>query len=218
MGRATPVGVEAADKKVFVWAVDWPGWCRAGKTDEDALAALAAYLPRYAPVARRAGQSLPKTGADRFEVVERVAGDATTEFGAPGAVARSDRAKVTPAVAKRAVALLRAAWDTLDEVAKQSPPTLRKGPRGGGRDRDKMLDHVVGAEASYARKIGVKHKPPAFDDAAAIEALRADIVAVLRETSDGSPPVPKGWPARYAARRFVWHVLDHAWEMQDRQP
>jgi hypothetical protein len=218
MGRATPVGVEAADKKVFVWALEWPGWCRAGKTEQDALAALATYLPRYAPVARRAGQKLPKTGADRFEVVERVEGDATTEFGAPGAVSRSDREKVTPAVAERAVALLRAAWDTLDEVAKQSPPTLRKGPRGGGRDRDKMLDHVVGAEASYARKIGVKHKPPAFDDAGAIEALRADILAVLGETSDGSPPVPKGWPARYAARRFVWHVLDHAWEMQDRQP
>ena len=24
------------------------------------------------------------------------------------------------------------------------------------------------------------------------------------------------WPARYAARRIAWHVLDHAWEIEDR--
>jgi hypothetical protein len=218
MGRATPVGVEATDKKVFVWAVEWPGWCRAGKTEEAALEALADYLPRYARVAARAGQRLPKTAAASFEVVERVKGDATTEFGAPGAVARSDKEKVTPAVAKRHAALLRAAWDTLDEVAAGSSPTLTKGPRGGGRDRDRMLAHVVDAEASYARKIGIKRKPPAFDDRDGVEAQRAEVAAALGATSDGSAPVPKGWPPRYAVRRFVWHVLDHAWEMQDKQP
>jgi hypothetical protein len=106
----------------------------------------------------------------------------------------------------------------LDEIAAKSPPTLKKGPRGGGRDRDKMLAHVVDAEAAYARKIGVKYKPPAFDDAGAVKAARAEIVAVLGATSDGTPPVPKGWPPRYAARRLVWHVLDHAWEMEDKRP
>jgi hypothetical protein len=223
MGRATPVGVEAADKKVFVWAVEWPGWCRAGRTEEAALEALADYLPRYAEVTRRAGQRLPETAAGSFTVVDftvvdRVAGDVTTEVGAPGAVAGSDREKVTPAVARRAVALLEAAWDTLGEVAAASSPTLRRGPRGGGRDRDKMLAHVVEAEASYARKLGIRHKPPAFDDADAVKALRVEIVEALGRPSDGSAPVPKGWPPRYAARRLVWHVLDHAWEMQDRQP
>jgi hypothetical protein len=93
---------------------------------------------------------------------------------------------------------------------------VRQGPRGGGRDRDKMVDHVLGAEAAYARKIGVRHRQPALDDKPAIAALRADIAAVLRQPSDGPPPVPNGWPPRYAARRIAWHVLDHAWEMQDR--
>jgi hypothetical protein len=218
MGAATPVGLEVADKRVFAWAVDWPGWCRAGRTDEDALEALATYLDRFAPVVARAGLRLPKTAGDRFDVRERVKGDATTEFGAPGAVAKSDREKVTPAVARRHVALLEAAWAVLDEIAANSPPTLRKGPRGGGRDRDKMLGHVVDAEAAYSRKIGVKYKPPAFDDAGAVKAARAEIVAVLGATSDGTPLVPKGWPPRYAARRFVWHVLDHAWEMEDKRP
>jgi hypothetical protein len=79
-----------------------------------------------------------------------------------------------------------------------------------------MVDHVLGAEAAYARQLGVKLPQPAIDDRAAIAALREAILAVLREPSDGSPPKPKGWPPRYAARRIAWHVLDHAWEMQDR--
>jgi hypothetical protein len=218
MAKGTAVGLEVTDKRVFAWVVDWPGWCRAGKTAEDALEALAAYRDRFEPVVRRAGLTLPKSAGPPFDVVERVKGDATTEFGAPGAVAKVDREKVTPAVARRQVALLEAAWAALDEIAAGSPATLKKGPRGGGRDRDKMLAHVVDAEAAYARKVGVKYKAPAFDDAAGLKTVRSEIVAVLGATSDGSAPVANGWPPRYAARRLVWHVLDHAWEMQDKRP
>ena len=112
--------------------------------------------------------------------------------------------------------LVEASWEFLDGVAASAPAALRKGPRGGGRDRDKMRQHVVSAEASYARMLGIKHQEPAFDDADAVAALRHDIVAVLRQPSDGSRLTPKGWTQRYAARRVAWHVLDHAWEMQDR--
>jgi hypothetical protein len=79
-----------------------------------------------------------------------------------------------------------------------------------------MLAHVLGAEAMYARKLGIKHPAPALGDTAAVEALRQEIVDVLRQPYDSSAPVAKGWPPRYAARRIAWHVLDHAWEMQDR--
>jgi hypothetical protein len=98
-----------------------------------------------------------------------------------------------------------------------TPAELRRGPRGGGRDRDKMTDHVLGAEAAYARKIGVKAKQPALDDRAGIEAIRAAIAEVLSRPSDGGPVVDRGWTSRYAARRIAWHVLDHAWEMEDRR-
>jgi hypothetical protein len=208
------VAVETGRAKAFASALDWPGWARAGRDEERALAALADYAERYAPVAARAGISFPTS--PRFEVVERLRGGATTDFGAPEAVADADRAKVTPAAGRRLVALVVAAWAVFDEVAAGSPAELRKGPRGGGRDRDKMIDHVLGAEAAYARKLGVRHKQPAIDDRPAIEALRADIVAVLAGPSDGAPPVDNGWPARYAARRIAWHALDHAWEMRDR--
>jgi hypothetical protein len=81
-----------------------------------------------------------------------------------------------------------------------------------------MIDHVLGAEAAYARKLGVKHKQPTLEDTAAIAALRADLLAVLSAPSDGRPVVDNGWTVRYAARRIAWHVLDHLWETQDRVP
>jgi hypothetical protein len=103
-----------------------------------------------------------------------------------------------------------------DPRDQRSGAELRKGPRGGGRDRDKLIDHVIGAETAYARKLGVKPKQPAIDDIAAIEELREAITAVVGAPSDGSPVLPDGWTTPYAARRIAWHVLEHAWEMQDR--
>jgi hypothetical protein len=199
------VYVEAADKKAFACAVDWPGWCRAGKDEDAAVASLVAYADRYAEVAALAAVAFRPGQPD---VVERVPGNATTAFGAPGVVPALDEgAKVTDKV----IALLEASWDYLDRVVASSPAELRKGPRGGGRDRDKMLQHVLGAESAYARQIGVKHKEPDFADPGAVQSLRDDIVAALRAGVKGTK-----WPPRYFVRRSAWHVLDHAWEMQDR--
>lgn len=104
-----------------------------------------------------------------------------------------------------------------DEVAAASPAELRKGPRGGGRDRDKMIAHVMDAERSYARMLGVRHRPFAVDDRAALSAMGDDITAALGPESDGSPLAAGSWPSRYAARRIAWHVIDHLWEMEDRR-
>ena len=215
-GGPTAVYLEVGSKRVFACALDWPGWCRSGRTEELALQTLADYAPRYAPVAELAGIPFPATAGDDFEVVERLPGSATTDFGAIDKAAGADAEPLDAAEAERLTALVTASWVMLDRVVATSPAELRKGPRGGGRDRDKMVDHVLGAEAGYARMIGVRHRQPAIDDTAAIKALRDDIVAVLRAPWDGTPLVPKGWPPRYAARRIAWHVLDHAWEMQDR--
>jgi hypothetical protein len=213
---SVPVYLETGAKKVFACSVDWPGWCRSGRTEEQALAAVAAYAPRYAPVAAAAGRPLPDDAADRLAVVERVAGSTTTDFGAPGSVPRLDHQPLSGAEAERLADLVEAAWAALDHVAAQAPATLRKGPRGGGRDRDEMVRHVLAAEAAYARKLGVRQPEPAPGDEQAVADLRAAITGVLRAPSDGTPPVPRGWPARYAARRIAWHVLDHAWEMADK--
>jgi hypothetical protein len=213
----TPVYLEVGKKRVFACSVDWPGWCRSGKNDEAALEALADYAARYAVVAGQAGKRFSARAGDDLDVVERVNGSATTEFGAPGVVPKLDAAPLTAHAAQKAADLVVASWAVLDTVARKSPASLRKGPRGGGRDRDKMLQHVISAEVAYARKLAVKHKEPALGDTTAITALRADIVDVLRTARSGDPLRENGWPPRYAARRIAWHVLDHAWEMEDRR-
>jgi hypothetical protein len=213
-----PVYLEAGAKRVFAGSFDWPGWGRFdkgfGKGEQGALDALAAYADRYAVVAGEAGLRFP--AKVEFEVVERLRGSGTTDFGAPGAVAERDGEPVGRREAQKMVALLTAAWRVFDRVAAKAPAELRKGPRGGGRDRDKMVWHVVESEFGYARVIGIKHRVPEPGDAAAVAALREEVVAVLGRPSDGGPLPGKGWPARYAARRFAWHVLDHLWEMEDR--
>jgi hypothetical protein len=214
--RATPVYLEVGAKRVFACSVEWPGWCRTAKDVDAALQKLADYAERYAPIAARAGARFPKSAADTFDVVERIKGNATTDFGAPGVVPELDREPVTRSRAARQAGLLEAAWAALDQTAVKAPESLRKGPRGGGRDRDKMVQHVLSAEAAYARKLGIRHREPQLGDDAAVTALRTELLDVLGRPSDGTPPVENGWPAAYGARRIVWHVLDHVWEIEDR--
>ena len=157
--RRIAVCLEVTPQQTFASALDWPGWCRAGRDEGAALEALRSYAERYAAVAEEAGVSFPSTVG--FDVVERVPGGPTTAFAAPECrrpfpqmIAEAERAKVTPAAARRLVGLVTAAWATFDEVAASSPAELRKGPRGGGRDRDKLIDHVIGAETAYRASSG----------------------------------------------------------------
>ncbi len=207
------VTVEATAKKAFASAVDWPGWSRAGKTEELALAALADHASRYATVARDAGEQLePGT----YDVIEHTGGGGGTDFGVPSAITELDRRPVSAAEAERLARLVEAAWATFDRVAASAPAELRKGPRGGGRDRDKMVGHVIEADGAYAREIGVRIQAPATADRSAVETMRTAMLEVLRRPSDGSPLADRKWTTRYAARRIAWHALDHAWEMEDR--
>lgn len=183
--------------------------------------ALASYAERYAPVASRAEVSFPSTVT--FDVVERMPAGPLTAFAAPECrrpfpqmTAEAERQSVSSDAARRLAALVTAAWATFDAIAATSPAGLRKGPRGGGRDRDELIGHVVAADAAYARKLGIKLAKPAVGDVAAITDQREAIAALVRGPSYGSPAAPTGWTTRYAARRIAWHVLEHAWEMEDR--
>ena len=198
---AIRVYLEVGSKKTFASAADWPGWCRSGKSPEAAMESLAAYAPRYAKVAKLARLELPKD-ATNFTVVERLKGDATTDFGAPGAEAKEE-AKKTPSELSRLASLVDACWEYLDQVRAKAPEELRKGPRGGGRDREKMYTHVVESEMGYARYIGLPLKEPDRD------AMRKVFRKPIPDTKRS---------AAYIMRRTAWHALDHAWEMEDRIP
>jgi hypothetical protein len=210
------IGEEVAAKKAFAWVIDWPGWCRAGKDAELAREALIAYAPRYAKVAKAAGLELPDLDGAELDVVESVGGGGGTEFGVPSAITKLDHRKVTTSEAKRLAAIVEAAWTVFGRVGARSPAELRKGPRGGGRDRDKMIGHVIESDHYYAREIGVRLPEPDAKDRKAVAAERRAVLDVLAQASDGSPLADRKWTLRYAARRIAWHALDHAWEMEDR--
>jgi hypothetical protein len=212
MAAKTPAYLEVGTKRVLASAADWPGWCRSGKTEEAALENLAAYAPRYARVAKLAHIELPD-GVTNFTVVERVPGNATTDYGVPGLWVESERRKLSAEETKRMCGLAEACWKYLDQVRAKAPEELRKGPRGGGRDRDEMFDHVLGAEVEYLKRIGTRLKQPDASDASAVKAFRK---AILESFSD--PNRDEKWPIAYAVRRTAWHTLDHAWEMEDRIP
>jgi len=207
----TRVYLEVGAKRVFASASDWPGWCRAGKNEQAALEALAAYARRYAPVTGIAKIAFPAKAADSFDVVERLRGNATTDFGAPGAIAKDDSRKLTARDTDRMCALLEACWTALDRVVARAPASLRKGPRGGGRDRDKMFEHVLGAESAYAAGLGLKLKQPDFKDAGGVRDFRRALLEGVRTPINGAK-----WPPAFAVRRTAWHALDHMWEIEDR--
>jgi hypothetical protein len=213
---AIPVYLEIGEKRVFASALEWPGWTRSAKDEQRALEALAAYAPRYAAVPKAARIEFASDAKTSFKVVERVQGNATTDFGAPGLPASSDTKSLTPVEAERICALLVASWAVFDAAVAKAPAELRKGPRGGGRDRDKIADHIIDAEAAYTPKLGLKLKTPLRDDKVAVQASRKVILDAIRASAGAPQTGEKRWPPRYVARRMAWHLLDHAWEIEDR--
>ena len=209
------IAEEVGAKKAFAWAIEWPGWARSGKTAEAARETLRAYAPRYALVVEVAKLEMPSVD-DRIEVVDSVTGGSGTDFGVPSAITDADRRPVEAAEAERLAALVAAAWTVFDRVAATSPESLRKGPRGGGRDRDKMIGHVLEADHAYARELGIRLPEPHLGDDALIRSERGAVLELLRQASDGGPLADRRWTQRYAARRIAWHALDHAWEVEDR--
>lgn len=199
------VYLEVAAKKTFAMAIAWPGWGRAAKTPDAALEALEEYRERYAPIAARARLEPPPAP---FDVVAEITGNATTDFGAPGVVPDLDRRPIGTDETDRQLSLLDAAWASFDEVAEAAPESLRKGPRGGGRDTSKVVDHVTEAHAAYLRQVGVKtqKRPPGE--------LRIEGRKRIVELVNGDEP--SKWPPAYFIRRAAWHVTDHLWEVEDR--
>ena len=219
-----PVYLEITPKRTFAGAVEWPGWCRSGQTPEDALEALVAYADRYAGAVAHArlGFVRPKEVAD-LEVVERLKGNATTEFGAPGVPPKADQRPLKPAELKRQTRLLEASWKTFDATwakASKDKVELSKGPRGGGRDLSKIKDHVMGAEEGYLGALGSRPPRGSAGDGlmAAIRETALDAFAARAQNKPVADPrqTKRPWSPRFYVRRSAWHALDHAWEIEDR--
>ncbi len=227
MSRSTnfPIYLEIGEKKSFAGAVDWPGWCRSGRDEAAAVQALLDYGPRYGRILDAADISFaPPTETAAFDIVERLEGNATTDFGAPAAVPSSDTEPFDENDLRHYEALLPAFWQAFDRAVQAGTgKELRKGPRGGGRELEKIMDHVLGAEAGYLRAMAWKgHKVDSEADLHdELRRIRPAILEALAAAARGELPDrgPRGgtvWSPRYFVRRSIWHLLDHAWEIEDR--
>jgi hypothetical protein len=156
-------------------------------------------------------------------VVERLEGNATTDFGAPDIAPSSDTKPLDEAELQRLQTLLQAYWQAFDAaVQAASGKELRKGPRGGGRDLAGIIRHVLGAEAGYLARLARKFKQDETADInEELARTRQAVLEALVAAAHGEVP-ERGlrggviWAARYFVRRVAWHVLDHLWEIEDR--
>ncbi len=222
MANTLSVYLEVGSHRTIAAAVDWPGWCRSGRDETTALQALFDYGSRYARVLRTARLSFQAPGdVASLVVVERLKGNATTDYGVPALAPQSDSHPLADEELRRLQAILKACWRAFDKtVAGAVGKELRLGPRGGGRDLDQIVGHVIGAGKSYLTGLGGT-APKSEDTLQSAQSLRPITLQTLVASAQGriaerGPRGGKRWLPTYFVRREAWHVLDHIWEIEDR--
>ncbi len=204
-------------RRVVAGALDWPGLDRWGTSEEDALRKLSSYLPRYGGVAERAGLAGALARATHVEVVERVPGSSSTDFwGIAHVPSQIEGEVLSPADLERRLDLLIACWAEFDHVAERVSPELRPGSRSGGRTRDQIIRHVHGTEpGQFSRKVEVRTPLEVVltPDGLASHRL-AYLDAIRAYNSEGRSA--RTWPIQFLIRRTAHHVMDHGWELEDR--
>ena len=112
--------------------------------------------------------------------------------------------------------LLRAAWAVFDETAARVSAELRPGARGGGRSRDQIVRHVLANEGGdFSKRVEAKSELEDLLMPAGLANHRVRYVEAMRAWYAEGKPLGK-WTIPYLLRHTAYHVLDHAWEMQDR--
>jgi hypothetical protein len=203
-------------KKVAAVAPDWPGLERGAKTGEAAIERLQAYRPRYAQVARLAGLDGAFAALTTVDVVEHYPGTGSTDFwGISFAFSSIDKQDMSSRELERELTLMQACWAFFDDVRLRVSAEMQKGPRGGGRDRERIVRHTVGTEQDWAAKLGLRTPDGATLTDEGLRAHRDAYCNAIRVFhSEGK--MARTWPLRYLIRHTAYHTLDHAWEMEDK--
>jgi hypothetical protein len=204
-------------RKVVAGATDWPGLDRWGTSEDDAVLKLSSYLRRYTDVAERAGLKREFGRAREIEVVERVPGSSSTDFwGIAHVPSQIERELLPPTELVRRLDLLQACWAYFDDVSSRVSPELLPGSRGGGRSRDAIVHHVYSTEPDqFSRKIEVRTPIDVVFTADGLAAHRQQYLDAIRAyNAEGKSA--RTWPIQFLVRRTAHHVIDHAWELEDR--
>lgn len=208
-------------KKFVAYAIDWPGLERNGKSPDEAFTKMESYRARYQAIANRAefGQAFETEPAGK--IVQEYEGTGSTDFwGISFAHGPNDHEAMSDDDVERHLALLNACWDEFDEIGMRVSPELKRGPRGGGRNRDEIVGHLVASELQWLRKLDIR---PDFREILPPVQRREHHQRVLAELrrrhQEGLPVKSKTgppWTVRFTIRHLAYHVMDHAWEMEDK--
>jgi hypothetical protein len=219
MSARTVVERGPKEKKSVAFAVDWPGWSRGAKTAEGALATLESYRERYRPVAILAGLGDKFDAAGPLEIVEERVGSGSTDFwGISFSPSSLEHGPMDQAELERKITLLRACWAFFDGVAARVSPEMRKGPRGGGRDRDRIVAHTIRTESEdFAKRVGLVIPERGALSLDSLREYRTSYIEAIRAYQRGEVQRPmRSWTLPFLLRHSAYHTLDHAWEMQDK--
>jgi hypothetical protein len=206
-------------KKSVAFAIDWPGWSRGARTPERALETLDGYRERYRSVAARTALGQEFDAAGPLDIVEDRVGTANTDYwGISFSPCSLEQDPMDPVELERKLVLLQACWASFDDIAARVSAQMRKGPRGGGRDRDTIIRHTIRNESEVlAKRVGLvipEHgalEPNARSRyrSAYLEALRAYQRGDVRQST-------RLWTLAFLIRHSAFHTMDHAWELQDK--
>ena len=119
---------------------------------------------------------------------------------------------------ERKITLLRACWVFFDGVAARVSPVMRKGSRGGGRDRDRIISHTIRVESEdFAKRVGLRVPEGAALTPDGLRQYREAYVAAMRVYNVGEVERRmRSWTLPFLIRHSAFHTLDHAWEMDDK--
>ncbi len=206
-------------KRSVAFALDWPGWSRGSKSAEVALEVLESYRERYRPVADLAGMAREFGAAGPLEIVEDRVGTGSTDFwGISFSPSAAEHGSMGEAELERAITLLRACWAFFDDVAARVSAEMRRGPRGGGRDRDRIIRHTVRTESEdFAKQVWLRIPEGAAMRPDGLRQHREAYVEAMRAYNAGEVKRRmRSWTLPFLIRHSAYHTLDHAWEMEDK--
>ena len=206
-------------KRSVAFGIEWPGWSRGAKTAELALEVLESYRARYRPVAELAGMTREFDAAGPLQIVEDRVGTGSVDFwGISFSPSAAEHGPMAEADLERGIRLLQASWAFFDGVAARVSPEMRKGPRGGGRDRDRIIRHTIRTESEdFAKQVGLRIPEEAALTPEGLRRHRETYVEAMRAYNAGEVTRRmRSWTLPFLIRHSAFHTLDHAWEMEDK--
>jgi hypothetical protein len=216
MAHGVEIVIERGKKKSVAYAPSGPGWSRGASSVDGSIEKLASYADRYRGVAALAGLSDEFPSTPTFDIIEEVPGTGSTSFwGISFVAATSEQGQMSDEECERKLAVLEACWTYFDRVAARVTPELKKGPRGGGRDRAQIINHIFVNERQWGRMVGIDTPEDAILTPRGLGTHRDAYLQAIREYNAAGES-PRTWRLQFLLRHTAFHVMDHAWEMEDK--